>query len=1276
MKLYVSRLIGCAALTLLAAALAGCPAPVIVVSPGAVDFGSASQANIRIQNSGGGSLAWKLSEVTRADEDSAWIAAEVDWLSAEATAGTVQNVLTTLTLSANTALLPVGTTSNVGVQVVSNGGQVIVPLSITVAPTLSASPAQINLGPTATTASFTLTNSGNDIAAWSVGFLADASDPTQITPLPDDVVVEPNPGTTAAQGTTLVNVRWDAGRTDFGLLVQSAAGNSVVRIKFGSVLSSLTVEPQEIRLFFNNEPPAEGETTEQVASTLRILNSTGSAVSWTLEASNRLSTSTAAPIAIAPATGSAPALGNSEVSVSVSNTVDPASVLSGAGNYELILRSGDGFILVPIIIELLTLPEIAVSEPPDDSQGNPQIVDLDLLDFGRETVQQEFWIANVGPRGSRLFFRITHEDQGVENPVLASVEPLQAAVQTEGDDFVYPGASFRMDGVPITVTVDRANLKQDVEFRTITIEAVNEDFTTVLDPVEKRTVQVRIERAPLVIEGAINRSRPPFLMRFVFLLRDSIGAVIPASKPGVLDKLTFNISEDDFPVDLNETNFFVEGPEGLKTNLVLMLDYTGSLYNAGTDDPNDPLEPGEAVAQVKEAARAFIKDLPEGYNLQLMYHNDRQQRNRLIHPFSTDRQSLLSALDAFTLPESLFGVTTIRDALDDAIESLAAEDANDTLPFDEADIRAIVFITDGVDNASLATESDISQAADDNRVRLYPLLYSAGSQSGAGDMLVLAQESGGHLYRAPNVRNLAGLLANQSGIELNQLPGTSNNFARFSVDNASRTSLDYIVSVIEDGGFIDNVSPASDNVIAGGQSINLIDLDPTGLTAGTPVVAQLSVSTQPDTGTATISVSALPSLDGGNVVIRPEDVTLSFRDPLGTVWDELSNQVTMTYVTPSQVGGDYNIQVTYEVNDTETISGSFEEDGVFAPGDVLAGQVSLVSSGIVQDPNAADPADRTRAEIYVRADYVPRDVTSFRMRFLATPPADISPAAVAALAQAETRVELAPGGLLIAGDEFSSTWRLLPEGDGIYRMRTENTNDLLYGSFGNLLKITVSNLGNFVAAFGSGTRQPEFLFEMRVDNDEYFLPAAGGLPSRTKFFLYPGGPAFFDEGASFPGNRLGVLLNESSIAGPAPTVPRLQFPGFDPEAAFPWDLDEDGIGDFQDPEPLNVAIPSALVVPDSFEIGSAVNQFNLTITNNRLDTFEWSVDNGTLPTWIDSVASSSPPGPLAPGENVLLTVTVDRTGFNDVVLSGSLNIVTDLFGTEEVELTLVVPPTN
>jgi hypothetical protein len=141
-------------------------------------------------------------------------------------------------------------------------------------------------------------------------------------------------------------------------------------------------------------------------------------------------------------------------------------------------------------------------------------------------------------------------------------------------------------------------------------------------------------------------------------------------------------------------------------------------------------------------------------------------------------------------------------------------------------------------------------------------------------------------------------------------------------------------------------------------------------------------------------------------------------------------------------------------------------------------------------------------------------------------------------------------------------------------------------------------------------------------------------------------------------------------------VPRLQFPGFDPEAAFPWDLDEDGIGDFQDPEPLNVAIPSALVVPDSFEIGSAVNQFNLTITNNRLDTFEWSVDNGTLPTWIDSVASSSPPGPLAPGENVLLTVTVDRTGFNDVVLSGSLNIVTDLFGTEEVELTLVVPPTN
>jgi len=1280
MKHYLSRWFGCAALTLFTASMSGCNlTPVLVVNPGAVDFGSSTQASFRISNAGRATLTWTLTEVTRPNAESAWVANDVAWLSAESTSGSLQSGLTTVKLNADTATLGAGTTTNIGVRVDSNGGSVVLPLSITVEPTLSATPTIINLEATATSATFTVRNSGNQSASWSLLYLANPEQPQNAVALPfDGVVATPNPSSTAPGGESLVEVTWPGERDNFGLLLQSAAGTSVISIKFGGALDTLRVQPEVLSLYYNNQGGESGGTVEQVASTLSILNPTGSAVSWTLESENLTDSSKPAPIVLESNSGSTGAFAQSDVKVSVNNTVSSDSVLEGSGNYQLILRSGEQFILVPIVIEFRALPEIAVSDPPDDSQGRPEIVPIDLLDLGRESVQGEFWIANVGPKGSRLTFRVTHEDQGVAEPVIADVVPLQGTLSDTGDDFVYPGGNYRIDGIPVTVTVDRANLKEDVEFRTITIEAVEvtgNNVVTTLEPVEKKTVQVRIERAPLTIEGSINRSRPPYLMRFLFLLRDSEGDVIPVSEPDVLDKLSFFVAEDDFQIDLNETNFFVQGPEGIKTNLVLMLDYTGSMYYAGTDNATNPLQPGEAVEQVKNAARAFIKDLPEGYNLQLMYYNDRQQRNRLIHPFSSDRESLIAALDAFTLPESLFGVSTINDALIDALESLAAEDALDTLPFDEADLRAIIYITDGVDNASLNSTSEVSSVADTFRTRLYPVIYSAGSQTGIGEQLVLANDSGGHLYRAPEVKDLTRFLANESGIELSNEGSNADNFARIGVANEGGITLDINATVTEGADFIRAIQPTTTSVAAAASTILQVELDPSSVAIGETVVGQIEIATTPDNGSGFVTISATATNVSGDSTFEPENISISFRDPLGVSWFELSNQVFLTYVTPSQVGGDYNITVNYEVNETETISGSFQEDGIFAPGDVLAGQTTLLTSGIVQDPTAPDPADRTRAEIYVRADYVPRDVTSFRMRFVASAPADISDAARAALALAETRVELAPDGLLIADSEFESSWRLLSEGDGIYRMRTENSNDLLYGSFGNLLKITVNNLAPFVAAFGSGTRQPEFLFEMRVDNDEYYQPAGGGLPSRTKYFLYPGGPAFLEEGAGFPGNRLSVSLAKSSVAGPAPTVPKLVDPGIDdPEAAFPWDLDEDGISDFQDPEPLDEAIPSALVVPNSFEIAQGVNQFQLRVVNNRLDTFEWSVDLASLPSWVTSATVTSGSSPLAPGESATVTVVVDRAGFSDVVLAGTLNIVTDLFGTEAVDLTLVVPP--
>jgi hypothetical protein len=1240
--------------------------PQLSVSPRAVDFGNSTTETVRLTNTGTGTLTWSVEEVTRANPDAPWVTEEIPWLTPETTAGQITTGVTPLRLDANTALLQVGQYNNVGLRFTSNGGDpFVLPISITVEATLSVNPPVVGLDPTATSGSFTVINTGTDQANWTIRFLPDADNPDNSLPLPDDFLVQPNPGVTPPGESTLVTASWDAGRDDFGLLVQSDAGSPVVEFRFGAALEGLSITPNPITVYFDGSA-SDGGSIDQVSSTLRLDNLGAVSRSWTLELVSRVNPGGAVPLSVTPSTGNTPAGARSEVAVKVLDDAQASEVATGSGNYDIIARSGDGFLIIPVIVELFSLPEIAISEPPSPTSTRPEILDLDLLDFGTEEIQQEFWIANIGPRDSQLFFEITHEDQGSEQPLIIDVTPLSGDTNGPDEDFFYPGENFLIDGQPVTVTVDRSAMEEDVETREITIRAVDAEGN-VLDPVEPQTVTVRVARPPLKVEGQLNRSRPPYLLRFVFLLRDAIGQVIPTMTQDDRDRLTFTISEDDRPLDLDETEIYLEGPENLKTNLVLMLDYTGSMLNAGTQSTVDPRDQGDAIEVMKASALKFLDDLPPSYRVQIMYHFDRQQRDRLIHPFSTDRASLKEALSAFTLPPALSGVTTIRDALIDAIDDLAAEDSGDVLPFDEADVRAVVFLTDGLDNASVATETDVETAADDNRVRLYPVVYASGDQVNAAAMLTLAEGSGGHLYTAPQVSQLERLLANERGLTLSNSTITGDNLAVFRITNSGTTALNWEITPDPDAGWISNVVPNRGVTNPGASAVVTVQLNPGGEIADSLLQGALKIATTPDNGSGTVTIRA--QLTGNTAMAEDIDITLD--DPPGTIWNELRNQIVLTYITPSQVGNQYNIQVSYEVDDDTSITGEFEEDGVFFPGDILAGQLSLTTAGIETNPSAADPADRFRAEVFLRADYSPRDVSKFKVRFFTLVPEDVPAGAEAALAQSNLTVELATDGLLVDEDPFAPTWRLLSEGDGVYRMLTEEDNPLPYGAFGDLLKLTFTNLGPFVALFDGTARDPEFLVEMRADNDIYFSPASGGSPSQTKYFLYPAGP-------TNPARRLSVSI-ESDLAAPSRTVADLADPGIDPEAPFAWNRDEDALSDFNDPFPDDEDLPGTLVFPNPFEIESDVDTFTLTLTNDRLDTFGWAIDPDSVPPWISGItygAGGLPEGqrntPLAPGESETINFTVDRTGLGDGFYQAALLLESDVFVTEEIRLTLVV----
>jgi hypothetical protein len=1236
----------------------------LTVNPLAVDFGeSRTEAPITIFNSGGGSLSWTAQEVVREDADSPWIAQNISWLSLNKTSGTSASEIDRLMLTANRIGEPVGRFTNTGIRITGdNGESEVVRVSLTVRATLSVTPGQFSLSPFDTFTTLTASNTGSQPITYSVQLLQNPSNVQSGVPLPAGFSALPSGGTLAPNGSADIRIEWPEATGDFTLLIASDGGDVAVPFVFGAIIEGLSLTPSPLTVFV---PQTFGsDEVQAIPSTLSIVNSGATSRTWTITVRDRQNPDASAPLTVSPNTGTTLGGETSTVAVAI---VPEEEVTAGSGRYELSVTSGDGFQVVPVIIEILPIPELTLSNPP-----NPELLNavdpISALDFGREEVVLTFYVVNTGQPGSQLFYRATYDGLDEEEPLIVSVEPLAANGRRVPGVFFDTSLGGSIPATPVRVTVNRANLREDVEVKEITITPVLEDLVTPFAILEPQVLSIRVERPPLGIEGAINRARPPYIERFVLLLRDTLGEVISTQTPEDLARLEFTIFENEVELDQRESNQFVSPPTDLKVNLAILLDFTGSLYFAGTEAAEDPLRPGEAVDIMKEATARFIDDLPAGYQVALLYYNDRQQVNRVIHQFSTDRTSLKSALAEFNLPPAQFGVSDIFDALSDAIALVSAADDDNALPFDDADLRAVVYISDGFDNASVISQSDVSAEAEAQRVRLYPVLYSAnGEPVSFSDSIILATESGGNFKFADEIQKLTTILASEADLVLIPADTATPNFVSFQVSNLGGSPINWQPAVTAGNAWITNVSPSSGTLLQPGQSVTVsASLNPAGAPLGQRVEGQIDIVSV--AGEANVVIQMTPRDSGGGLMA--EDVDVLLNDTSGTLWRELQNQVVFTYITPKQDSFDYRLNVRYTPPTGRAVQGEFERDGVFFPGDVSAGQLALTTTGITENLRAANPQDYYRAEAYLRADYVPRDISRFRVRFFLVPPDDASAAVTAALRDVRIVPELAPGGLLTDEGGAPRDWRLIGEGDGIYQILTEPGNFLQYGAFGNLLRLQFENVAPYVAAFEAGA-VPVFQVAMRVDNQAYLVPPAPGQPSESRYFLYPGG-------AANEGRRLTVRLGESDLAGPARDTLTLQAPGINPNDPEALDRDEDGLADFNDPVPNSEGQPGNLSVPNPLTIEANQDTGVFTVRNNRLDSYSFSIVPGSLPSWVTGVTygadnSVTPVAVLQPGDSQQVNLLIDRTGLQPGFVTDSLTLTTDTFPDEVVEVTLVVP---
>jgi hypothetical protein len=575
-----------------------------------------------------------------------------------------------------------------------------VPPATVVPPALTVFPTALNFGPEGLQENFLITNTGGGSLTWTV--TADETWAVVTTPS-GDTTTETDRVFISADRTGLVPGTYNA-----ILTVSSNGGTSTIPIALevpGTPL--IQVNPQTLTIL--------GEATQ---TDFTITNLGTGTLTWSILSVDPDSldfVEVPSFLTVTPEEGTTAPGANSQATVAVSRDDVP----EGVSGVTLAVTSDSGTVLVELVFAA--------------SANLPAVIGVDpsTLDFGESVNQLVLSIFNDGPAGSLLDFTLS-----TDNPALISFSPASGQSFSTGNE-------FERDNIEIVVSIDRRQLQDTEDGGTITISA------PAAEP-NSAEIEVLVQRANLTLEGAFNSARPPSILRFQFLIRDEFGEAVDTTNSGIMQQLqtAFTIEENEELLDLDETNFFVDTAANTRSNMVVLLDYTGSMFNA---DPGN----GAAITQMVSSTRTFLQDLPTSFSVALMEYHDRQQSSRLIRNFDDDREVLDDALESFAVPVGENGASQVYDALLEAIDRLADEDRS-LLPFNTADFRSVVFITDGRDTSSTATPATVITAAAENRVRLYPIGF--GDELNESPLIEMAEGTGGHYYPAHTLVDLANLL--------------------------------------------------------------------------------------------------------------------------------------------------------------------------------------------------------------------------------------------------------------------------------------------------------------------------------------------------------------------------------------------------------------------------------------------------------------------------------------------------------------------------------------
>ena len=267
------------------------------------------------------------------------------------------------------------------------------------------------------------------------------------------------------------------------------------------------------------------------------------------------------------------------------------------------------------------------------------------------------------------------------------------------------------------------------------------------------TLHITVGNAPITglsIAIVTNIYSSPYLLDFQFTLRNDNDPTIGI--PITVDPklLTVSCMENDTQLS-PETSFFLSSTilsQVSKTYLVL--DFTESIASlANGDSNNDGIS--DAVDNVVLGAQTFVNAQPADAQIGVYeFHRDDMNPQKVMG-LTTDKTALNTAIGGIwtNYVQNFPAGSRCWDALVAAITNLG--------PAKVGEQHNVVFVSDGVDESSFNTVSDVTNTAVSKGVRIYCV--------GFGDLLdtnvlqSITTATGGSYYTAPNAASLASQFA-------------------------------------------------------------------------------------------------------------------------------------------------------------------------------------------------------------------------------------------------------------------------------------------------------------------------------------------------------------------------------------------------------------------------------------------------------------------------------------------------------------------------------------